>query len=89
MLHVMSVCVWSSAIWSIEQMNRIAVAHFASCFVLCCNLKQKIGKNRCCCCFQVGLLNDHLFEKELFIRFNVSVFRERLSLFVLRVGCGI
>ena len=44
---------------------------------------------------QLGYLNDHLFGKELFIRFTVRVFRERLSnfvcvlsLLVLREGCG-
>ena len=49
------------------------------------------------CCFHLGLLNDHLFVKELFIRFTVHVFRGRLSdfvcvflsLLVLRGGCGI
>ena len=29
------------------------------------NLKEKIGKNICCCCFQLGKLNDHLFGEEL------------------------
>ena len=46
--------------------------------------------------FQLWYLNDHLFGKELFIRFTLRVFRERLlvfvcvllSLLVLRVGCG-
>ena len=46
--------------------------------------------------FLIRELNDHLFEKELFIRFNQRVFRESLSnfvcvfipLLVLRVGCG-
>ena len=43
---------------------------------------------------QLGLLNDHLFGKELFFRFTVRVFRERLSgcvvplsFLVLRVEC--
>ena len=35
-----------------------------------------------CCCFQLGYLNDHLFGKELFVRFTVRVFRELLSNFV-------
>ena len=42
------------------------------------------------------LLNDHLFGKELFIRFTASVFRKLrqfmylvISLLVLRAGCGI
>ena len=47
--------------------------------------------------FQLRKLNDHLFRKELFIRFTVRVFREHssifvrflLSLLVFRVGCGI
>ena len=41
-------------------------------------------------------LNDHLFGKELFIRFTASVFRKLLSIYVfsislliLSVGCGI
>ena len=46
--------------------------------------------------FSIRQLNDNLFGKELFIRFNVRVFRRRwsnfacvlLSLLVLRVGCG-
>ena len=41
-----------------------------------CDLKQKISKNRCCCLFQLGWLNGHLFGKELFIRLTVCVFRE-------------
>ena len=48
------------------------------------------------CCFQLAKLNDHLFEKELFIRLTVRVYRAHLSvcdcasyLFVLRVGSGI
>ena len=65
-------CIWSSA---------INVAHYASCFVLLYSLKQKIGKNRCCC-FQSRKPNDHLFGKELFIRFTVRVFREQLSILV-------
>ena len=44
---------------------------------LVCNLKQKIGKNRQYCCLQLGMLNFHLFEKELLIRFTVCVFREQ------------
>ena len=47
--------------------------------------------------FSVMSLNDQLFGKELFIRFTVRVFRGRLSnlmcvllsLYVLRVGCGL
>ena len=43
----------------------------------------------------VRVADDHLFGKKLFIRFNVRVFRERLSfsvrvllsLLVLRVSC--
>ena len=38
-------------------------------------------------------LNDHLFGKELFIRFTASAFRKLphlvISLLVLRAGCGI
>ena len=41
-------------------------------------------------------LNDHLFGKELFIRFSASAFRKlpsinvlSISLLVLRAGCGI
>ena len=44
--------------------------------------KQKIGRNRCYCRFQLGSLNDHLFRKELFILFTVRVFRERISTWV-------
>ena len=46
--------------------------------------------------FQLGLLNDNLFGKELFIRLTVCVLVNvyqsvfvLLSLLVLRVGCGI
>ena len=47
--------------------------------------------------FLLSRLNDRLFGKELFIRYSVRVFRERLSilvcvllsLLVMRVGCGI
>ena len=43
--------------------------------------------------FQLELLNDHLFGKELFIRFTVHVFCESLTICVyaldLRVGCVI
>ena len=31
---------------------------------------------------QFGLMNDHLFEEELFFWFTVGVFRDRLSIFV-------
>ena len=66
------------------------------CFLLCSVLLFKIekGEKRCCCCFRLGWLNDHLFGKELFIRFSVCVFRVHLSnivllsLQILRVGCG-
>ena len=52
------------------------------CFQFC--LKQKKGKHRCYCCFQLGLLNDHLFGKELFILFTVRVFsRTFINLCVL------
>ena len=47
-----------------------------------CNLKLKIGKNRCSCRFQLGQLNNHQFGKELFIWLNVHVFRGRWSNFV-------
>ena len=57
-------------------------ANCALCLNPFCNLKWKIGKNRCCCCFQLGLLNDQLFKKALFIQFTMRVFRERLSVFV-------
>ena len=56
-----------------------------------CNL----GKNRCCCRFQLGQLNDHLFGKELFIRLTVRVsfvgVGKNLAyviLLVFRVRCG-
>ena len=45
MIHVIYVCIWSSA---------ITVAHYASCFVLFCNLKKNIDKNRCCCFCNYG-----------------------------------
>ena len=45
------------------------------------------------CCYQSEELTEHLFGKELFIRFPVCVFRERLprcvcpySLLILRAG---
>ena len=41
-----------------------------------------MGINTCCCCFQGEFLNDCLFGKELFTRFTVRVFRERLSVCV-------
>ena len=34
-----------------------------------------IGINRYYCCFKLGLLNDHLFGKELFLRFTVCILR--------------
>ena len=34
------------------------------------------------CCFHLVYLYDHLFRIELFIRFAVSVFRARLSIYV-------
>ena len=51
-------------------------------FCSVCSLMYKIGKNRWCCCFQFVKLNDHLFWKELFIRFTVRVLHGRLSNFV-------
>ena len=41
--------------------------------------------------FYLGQLNDHLFGKEIFIRFISRVLRGRLSICecFLRVGCGI
>ena len=47
--------------------------------------------------FELAWLNDHLFEKELFLRYTLRVVRERLTIFVgvllsllfLKVGCGI
>ena len=56
---------------------RIIASHSASCFVLFVILKQKICKNRCCCCFQLGKLNNPMFWKELFIRFAMRVLSER------------
>ena len=51
------------------------IYHSASCFVL------YFGK-KCHCCFRLGWLNDHLFSKELFIRFTVRVFSGHLSVCV-------
>ena len=89
----MSVSIWSLAIWSAEYHLSIMLP-VLFCFVI--NLKLKIGNNRCCCRFQLGQLNDHLFGKELFIRLTVRVFCGcwstfvcvLLSLLVLRVGFG-
>ena len=50
------------------------------CLVLFCNLKLKLDTNRSYYCFQLGQRNDHLFEKELFIRFSLRIFCERLSI---------
>ena len=44
--------------------------------------KQKIGKKRCYGCFSLRQLNDHLFRKELFIRFTERFLYVRLSLCV-------
>ena len=44
-----------------------------------------MGNSRCCCCFQLGQLNDPLpfLEREVH-SVNLRVFRERLSIF----GCA-
>ena len=52
------------------------------CFLFCSVSCFKIDKNSCYCCFQLGLLYDYQYRKELFIRFTMRVFRERLSVFV-------
>ena len=59
------------------------------CFVI---LNTKYVKNRCCCYFLLGYMNDN----EIFVRFTVRAFVNVyqfvcviLSLFVLRVGCKI
>ena len=41
-----------------------------------------MSKNIYNCYFQLGQLNDHLFRKDLFIRFAVRVCYGRLSIFV-------
>ena len=77
-LHVViSVCIWSSAIWSPEKQLPIMLPILF--FVL--NLKKKISTHKCDGCFQLGKLNDHLFGKELCIRVTVRAFSERLSVY--------
>ena len=51
----------------------------------------------CCCCFQLGQWNDHLYRKELFIQFTMRFLCELFvslcvyvfPFFVLRAGYGI
>ena len=89
----MSVYIWSLAIWSAEYQLPIMLP-VLFCF---CNVKKKIGKNRCCCRFQLGYLNEHLYWNELFIRLTVRVVVgvgqilcvSLFSFLVLRVECGV
>ena len=37
--------------------------------------------------FKLGYLNDNMFAKELFIRFNVHIFHVRLSKYVCACVC--
>ena len=41
-----------------------------------------VSKTKCYCCFDLGQLNVRLFRKEIFIRFTLHVFCERLSICV-------
>ena len=87
----------SHIFWHDQSLYRLLLLNNSCplCFLLCSVLQFKI-ENGCGWMLLLGVAEWPPVRKELFIRFAVHVFRERLSnlcvcsssLLVLRVGCG-